>query len=294
MYLKQFNRDLASILKYLPFIVVFLGYMGVSIVSSFIMDTNSSEMIQDLINNYGKNLTFFSILMPFAFLLLMLFLWWKLIHKLSITSLTTSRKKIDYKRVTFSFILWIFLNIIILVVTYLINPSDFEFHLNWQPFVVMLLIALIFIPLQTSFEEYFFRGYFMQFTAYLFNNRALALIVTSVIFGLMHLSNPEVGDMGYGIMIYYIGCGLFLGIITLMDEGLELALGFHAAINIFASVFITSESAVFQTDALFLFKGESNIWEILVQVFVIFPILLIVYAKKYHWANWKEKLFKRV
>jgi hypothetical protein len=30
------------------------------------------------------------------------------------------------------------------------------------------------------------------------------------------------------MFVYYIGTGLFLGILTLMDEGMELALGFHA------------------------------------------------------------------
>ena len=43
--------------------------------------------------------------------------------------------------------------------------------------------------------------------------------------------NPEVEKLGYLILVYYIGSGLFLGIITLMDEGIELALGFHFANN---------------------------------------------------------------
>ena len=34
-------------------------------------------------------------------------------------------------------------------------------------------------------------------------------------------------------MIYYIGTGFLFGIMTLMDEGTELALGFHAANNLF-------------------------------------------------------------
>src|SRR5690606_22501132 len=105
--------------------------------------------------------------------------------------------------------------------------------------------------------EYFFRGYFMQFLAYLSKNRGLALIVSSVVFGLMHMGNPEVFEIGLSIMIFYIGCGLFLGIMTLMDDGLELALGFHAANNIFGSLIITSKSAVFQIDALLIYHGSS-------------------------------------
>src|SRR5690554_7784922 len=80
--------------------------------------------------------------------------------------------------------------------------------------------------------------------------------------------------MGGVIMIYYIGCGFLLGIMTLMDDGLELALGFHAANNLIGALIVTSDAAVFQTDAIFLYTGKSTIWELLIQVFVIFPILL--------------------
>ena len=170
------------------------------------------------------------------------------------------------------------------------QPENFEFQFNAKSFFLLFLIAILFVPIQTSFEEYFFRGYFMQFLSYLSKSRAVALVLSSVIFGLMHMSNPEVSDMGLSIMIFYIGCGLLLAIITLMDDGLELALGFHAANNLFGSLIITSKTAVFQTNALFIYSGTSNISEILIQVFIIFPILLFVFSRKYNWAKLERKI----
>jgi len=294
MYLEQFKRDKSSILKYLPFIVGFLGFMLLNIVISAVMNMDSSIMIQDSINRMGKNFTFFSFLIPFTVFLIFLFIWWKFIHKYSITQLTTGRSKIDWGRVGFSFGIWGLINILLIAVNYLMHPENFVWQFNFQAFLPLFIIALIFIPIQTSFEEYFFRGYFMQFSAYVSRNRAVALFLSSVIFGLMHLSNPEVGDMGLVIMVFYIGCGFLLGIMTLMDEGLELALGFHAVNNLFGALIITTNTAVFQTDALFLFKGTSSIYEMLVQVFIIFPILLFIFSKKYNWANWNQKLFKGI
>ena len=52
-------------------------------------------------------------------------------------------------------------------------------------------------------------------------------------------------------MIYYIGTGLFLGIVTLMDEGLELALGFHAANNLFTALLVTADWTAFKTYSIF-------------------------------------------
>ena len=72
----------------------------------------------------------------------------------------------------------------------------------------------------------------MQQIGIITRNRWLPLVITSVFFGLFHSTNPEVAEMGFSVMIFYIGTGLLLGIMTLMDDGLELALGFHLGNNL--------------------------------------------------------------
>ena len=294
MYLEQFKKDSSSILKYIPFVFCFIGFMALNIIASSIMEVDSGLMMQDYVNRLGKNITFFIVLVPFVFFLILLFIWWLLIHKYNIRQLTTARSKVDWKRIFFAFFVWVLINLIVFAVGYFLDPESYVFNFNYKAFIPLAIIALIFVPIQTSFEEYFFRGYFMQFSAYVTKNKFAALVITSVIFGLMHLSNPEVTSMGLTIMIFYIGCGFMLGIATLMDDGLELALGFHAANNLLGALLLTTDSAVFQTDALFVFKGESTILELLTQVFIIFPILLLIFSKKYNWANWKQKLFKTI
>ena len=63
-------------------------------------------------------------------------------------------------------------------------------------------------------------------------NKWIPLLLTSFIFGSLHFFNSEVDKIGNIAMVYYIGTGFFLGIITLMDEGMELSLGFHAGTNL--------------------------------------------------------------
>jgi hypothetical protein len=113
----------------------------------------------------------------------------------------------------------------------------------------------------------------------------------------MHIANPEIGKLGYILLIYYIGTGFFLGIMTLMDEGLELALGFHAANNLFGVLLVTYDWGALQADAIFkniAIAEGAVLSEILVPVFVVFPILLFVFSKIYKWDNWNQKLFGRV
>jgi Na+/H+-dicarboxylate symporter len=149
----------------------------------------------------------------------------------------------------------------------------------------------LFLPVQTSFEELLFRGYLMQGFGTLFKNAIYPLIITSLIFGMLHGFNPEVQKLGSIILIYYIATGLLFGIVTLMDDGTELALGMHAANNVIAAVLVTSDWMVFQTDALWVDVSEPSVGvETFFPVLVVYPIVIWVFSKKYNWNNWKSKL----
>ena len=80
-----------------------------------------------------------------------------------------------------------------------------------------------------------------------------------------------------------------------MDEGLELALGFHAANNLITALLVTADWTAFQTNSVFKDISKPGLgYDVLIPVFVIFPILLYVLSKKYNWTNWKEKLTGKV
>ena len=157
--------------------------------------------------------------------------------------------------------------------------------------MILFLISVVMIPLQTSAEELFFRGYLMQGFGVIFRNRWLPLITTSIIFGMLHIWNPEIDKLGVNLIWYYIGTGLFLGVITLMDEGLELALGFHAANNLVTALLVTASWTSFQTESLLIDNSEpSLIKELLITFLVVYPILILLFSRKYGWKNWKHNL----
>ena len=115
--------------------------------------------------------------------------------------------------------------------------------------------------------------------------------MTSIIFGCLHLFNPEVEKLGYGILIYYIGTGIFLGIMTLMDDGIELALGFHAANNLITALLVTSNWTAFQTESILIDISNPSLGvELFLSLFLFYPLFLLIMSKKYSWKNWKIKL----
>ncbi|TXE15138.1 CPBP family intramembrane metalloprotease [Seonamhaeicola algicola] len=306
MYIAQAFNILHDWWRYLVgvlFVVigVVIGQLPFTIavaVKAFSSGENMANLDQTkMLGLLEPNLSLFLMLLSFAAGLLVVILVSKYLHKQSFTHLTTSRKKIDWKRFWFIFVVWGVISSALIAVEYVAAPENYELNFKLVPFIILCVIAIVMVPLQTSFEEYLFRGYLMQGIGVIAKNKWVPLVITSVVFGLLHIANPEVEKLGYFIMVYYIGTGLFLGIITLMDEGMELALGFHAANNLFAALLLTADWTAFQTHSVLKDISDPEqigFMELVLPVFVIFPILLFILSKKYKWTNWKDKLFGNV
>jgi len=304
-YIQQAYKGKNSFWRYfISFIVVVIGWQIIGaiplLITAVVHSKDMTEFREAANENFmslgiNSNLFLFLMILMFAIALAALFFAIKYIHQRSITSLVTSRKNTDWKRVFYAFAIWFSVSIMMIAIGYFSAPETYTWNFKPISFIILVLVSFLFMPLQTSFEELFFRGYLMQGFGILTKNRWFPLLLSSAIFGLMHAFNPEVAKLGYIVMVYYIGTGLLLGILTLMDEGTELSLGFHAANNIAAAIFVTTNWTVFQTDALMIDTSEPSIsFETFVPVFVLYPVLLFVFSKKYAWTNWKVKLFGKI
>jgi membrane protease YdiL (CAAX protease family) len=299
MFLENKDNVSKSALKYLlGFVVISLFYIlgqipfGVAVVTKAMSSGKGMPTTEaDMMNVFSPNVTLALMLLIFVSTMIGIILVVKYIHKLRMIDITTTRTKVDWRRIFFSFGLWSVMSAVLTIASYYASPEDFVVNFKPIPFLILVLISFTLLPIQTSAEEYIFRGYLMQGLGLLAKNRWFPLVFTSVMFGLMHIMNPEVEKMGYIIMIYYIGTGFFLGIVTLMDEGMELALGFHAANNIVTALLVTSEWSALKTESVFKDISTPYVgFEVLVPILIIFPLVLFVFSKKYNWTDWKGKL----
>lgn len=250
-----------------------------------------------LMKSIPSNISLIINLVPFILLLGLLFILVKYLHERSILSLSTARQKFDWSRVLISFSLITLITLITFGLSYYADPSQIEVQFNPSKFAILFILSILLFPFQIGLEEYLFRGYFMQQIGVLAKNKWVPLLITSIFFGVAHSANPEVAELGIVVMIFYIGTGLLLGIMTLMDDGLELALGFHFGNNLLAALLITSDWSALQTDAIFRYTAEeanNSVVEIIMPVFIVYPIILLILSKKYGWTDWKEKLFGKV
>ena len=274
---------LAAFIGQLPLLFVVLA----EAINGGGMPTTNEEMLQYL----EPNLSLFLIMISFVFTIGGVYLAVKYLHKQTFLSVTTARPKVDWNRILFSFSIWALFTVITTFAYVYYEPESFVWNFKPMQFAILCVIAVVLIPFQTSTEEYIFRGYLMQGFGNLAKNKWFPLVMTSVIFGVMHIMNPEVTKLGYIVMVFYIGTGFLLGIMTLMDEGMELALGFHAANNLVGALLVTSDWTAFQTHSLLKDISEPDAGlDIILPVVLIYPIVLFILAKKYQWTNWKEKL----
>ncbi|MTE25476.1 CPBP family intramembrane glutamic endopeptidase [Winogradskyella ouciana] len=297
-YIQQAYKGQLYLWMFFLTTVIVGGVFFVNFIIYLTYDQADLEAAYDLFANIPSSLNLAINLAPFAILLGLLFLLVKFVHQRSILSLTTARNKVDFGRVFFSFMMIAVFTLVSFFVAYSIDSSEIVFQFDASKFAILFLVSIILFPFQIGLEEYLFRGYLMQHLGVLARNKWFPLIFTSILFGIAHSANPEVGAIGFWkMMIFYIGTGLLLGIMTLMDDGLELALGFHLGNNLLASLLVTADWTALQTDAIFRSTAEpsmSIIGEILVPVLVVYPIMLLILSKRYGWNNWKERLFGQV
>ena len=274
------------------------GVFILNFIMFLVLPTETIKSSYDLMSKMPKSIALLINLLPFVLLLGLLFTLVYTLHKRNILSLTTSRKNVDFKRIFFSFGLIVLLTLVAFGVSYYNDNSNIVWNFHPLKFLLLFVISIVLFPFQIGFEEYLFRGYLMQQIGIIAKNRWMPLVLTSVVFGLFHSANPEVAEMGFGVMAFYIGTGLLLGIMTLMDDGLELSLGFHLGNNLMAALLVTSDYSALQTDAVFKLSGKENpadtLNEMIISMLIVYPIILFCLAKKYKWTNWKEKLTGKI
>lgn len=205
-------------------------------------------------NGLSRNWNFLLMILPFVCSFFILYSYVRSVHKRPFLTIITPFRKINYAKFLYAFVVWTLILLALEVIYYVGNPGNYVLQFNLPEFMGLLLLSVPFLLLQTSFEELLFRGYGMQWLGRYMPYRIFPLLITSLSFGLMHIANPEVGALGYAVLIDYVVIGLALGLVSLLSDSLEFAMGVHFANNLFAALFISYDSSVFQTDAIFRLK----------------------------------------
>ena len=233
--------------------------------------SNSDYISLGLDKNIGLTMLILGFIIGLGALLLV----YKYLHRKPLLSLFTSYSSIRWRHVAFGFVGWGLLSLVLLVIQLFTSPEDYVWQFEACKFFPLLLVCIFLLPFQTTFEELFLRGYLFQGIGILTKYPIVPVVVTSLFFMLLHIANPEVEAYGWYLMMpYYFGVAFTAALITLMDEGLEIAIGLHAANNIFGALTLTYSEAVIKTDALWMGTDEDFTLGTLVIFYTLFFVMI--------------------
>ncbi|NLD63981.1 MAG: CPBP family intramembrane metalloprotease, partial [Bacteroidales bacterium] len=239
------------------------------------------------------NVGFVLNIIPFLLGLLTIILLVKPLHNRSFQTVVNGGRKTRWGRVFMAALVWIVVSAVWMIYSLKSDPGNFRINNTSTSLIVLAILALTLIPFQAAFEEILFRGYLMQGFAVLARNRWIPIVVTSLLFGLMHGLNPEVQQYGFLTMMpQYIFFGLVFAVLTMFDDGIEMAIGAHAANNIFLSVLITHDDMALQTPALYE-QVQIYPWKEFAGLVVMSVVFLVIMAIICRWKDIR-KLYARI
>lgn len=195
---------------------------------------------------------------------------------------------LQFKNRKKDFIVGIGLGILIMGVGYellvLMNEISFD-KIVFEP--INILISLALFTCVAVMEEFLFRGYILRNLMISFN-KYIALIISSVLFALIHGMNPNMD--GFSVMSLVLA-GILLGISYIYTKNLWFPVALHLSWNLFQTLFGFNVSGQdfyslieFNIQENNLLNGgafgmEGSILSIIANVLII--IVVIIYYTKY-------------
>lgn len=245
----------------------------------------------------SKNVNFALGMFMYVILSVVFFLLFNFFHKRKFFTLITSRECFDWFRFIFSLASWGLITMSALIFSVYFESDDYVWNFKLLPFIGLLIISILLIPVQTFFSEILLRGYLLQAFTYFFKIPWLSLLLVILVsVYLTHSANKNLLNIvGFQIIIYYFLVNLLLGLIAVLDDGLEISLGIRLVNNLIFILFVTSKINNIQTESVLYNKTGSSLFSVIYfSIFIGFPLYLYFLMRVYKWKDWKRKLFTKV
>jgi len=155
------------------------------------------------------------------------------------------------------------------------QPQDYRYAFDPVTFVPYFVVAIVLLPIQTTAEELFFRGWIIQWAAKRVGNILWLSTVSGVLFSIPHLLNPEASSDLLGAFFGFFTVGFALGWVTVRDRSLEVAIGAHLSNNLFAALIVGYEGGALPAEALYV--ADSLEWQSsnLISLFIV-PLFILL------------------
>jgi membrane protease YdiL (CAAX protease family) len=263
------------------FLWIIIGSIPILVFTSFLMVDGNPESNFSATGFSGVDplIAFLVTISSFLFFFLAIYISIRFIHARPFRSLITPKSRINWKRLLVGFVFWFTIASLISTFEAILYPGRYILTFNPSQFLIFAILAVILIPIQSSCEELFFRGYLMQGLGLWFRNIIILPVISGIIFAVLHFANPEMAAASEFWLLAgsYFMIGLFAAFITLLDGGLELALGLHAANNLYTALVANYTISALPSPSIFTVKELDPFFGLISLLFGIFLFYILAF-----------------
>lgn len=212
--------------RVLLIILPFIFTVGIfQVIGALIAGADLNNILIQKTSEQDLIMSFFSLIGT----LLLIWIFMKYLDKEKFTNLG-----FDTKNRLYEFIIGIIIGAIIMTIAYLLLL--FLGEINFQSVIFdfkEIIISILIFTIVSVMEEVVFRGYILKNLMISFN-KYIALIVSSILFSLVHGLNPNI-DLFSLINIFF--AGILLGISYIHTKNLWFPIALHLSWNLFQTIF---------------------------------------------------------
>lgn len=228
------------------FFKIFSDMLKNSSGGSFSFDFN-----EDTINQYMPDITLISLFFT-AITIVGVIIYVRFIEKRSLYSMGFNRKK-AVRSYILGYLIGIVMFSVVIIILYLTNNISYEgYAFSAFPMVIPFFIGFL---IQGMSEEVMMRGYLMNSLAAR-HNVIIAILVNSVIFGLLHLFNPGVSFLAILNIVLF---GIFASVYAMNFNSIWGVCALHSAWNfVQGNVYGLEVSGLNAKSSIFSFKAVGH------------------------------------
>lgn len=167
-------------------------------------------------------------------------------------TLITSRNKFSYGNLIVGMMSWGSILVLSSLLGWAANPDSLKFTFDLTTFIPALLVMILLMPIQVSAEEVFFRGYIPQTLSRTKISSGFVVLISSLLFALPHLLNPEAQAEPLWSLLAYSAMGFGWLVAAKWFGGLEIAIGAHFINNFFGLAIIGYENSVIAPSSIWV------------------------------------------
>lgn len=165
--------------------------------------------------------------------------------------------------------------------SYKFNPELFTWTFKTELFIPAVVVGLILLPIQTGAEELFFRSFVTQTFSRVTSSKVTITIISSLLFAIPHLPNPEAQAKPLAAIIAYGSIGWAFTASAIMFGRLEIAMGAHFFNNFFSLFIVGYADSTLPSAALWTTPaGDMNATAIAAVIFTTLWLTTLRALKK--------------